>query len=99
MEDEVQPDMAAVAALPERSQEDLLEAITQSIYQQPPTDGATLSNLGLTRAVPEAKIPVNLAPQCAKPGTNPMAVAPRLRRTQSHPIVTAPPTCTRASRR
>ena len=38
MEDTIQPDMDAVAALPHRSQEDLLEAITQSIYTQPPTD-------------------------------------------------------------
>ena len=30
--------MDAVAALPHRSQEELLEAITQSIYTQPPTD-------------------------------------------------------------
>ena len=33
-----QPDWAAVAALPPRTQEQLLDAITHSIYTQPPTD-------------------------------------------------------------
>src|SRR6266513_4743029 len=38
MEPVAQPDMAAVAALPPRSQDDLLDAITHSVYTQPPTD-------------------------------------------------------------
>jgi hypothetical protein len=63
MEPTIQPDMDAVAALPHRSQEDLLEAITQSIYTQPPTDWSKVSNLGMMRAVPEVKATVNLAQQ------------------------------------
>ena len=63
MEATLQPDMDAVAALPHRSQEELLEAITQSIYNQPPTDWAKVSNLGMMRAVPEVKATVNLAQQ------------------------------------
>ncbi|HEY3847886.1 MAG TPA: hypothetical protein VGL95_12305 [Acetobacteraceae bacterium] len=58
-----QPDMAAVAALPHRSQEELLEAVTQSIYNQPPTDWSAVSNLGQMRAVPEVRHTVNLAMQ------------------------------------
>ena len=41
-----QPDWAAVAALPPRSQEQLLDAITHSVYNQPPTDWSQVSNLG-----------------------------------------------------
>lgn len=63
MEPVPQPDPAAVAALPARTQEALLEAITQSIYQQPPTDWSTVTNLGRMRAVPEVKQTVNLAQQ------------------------------------
>jgi hypothetical protein len=58
-----QPDPAAVAALPHRSQADLLEAITQSIYHQPPTDWSTVTNLGKMIAVPEVRDTVNLAQQ------------------------------------
>jgi hypothetical protein len=65
MEPTIQPDRDAVAALPWRSQEDLLEAISQSIYDQPPTDWSKVSNLGLMRAVPEVKITINLAQQYA----------------------------------
>jgi hypothetical protein len=63
MEPTPQPDPEAVATLPHRSQEELLEAITQSIYTQPPTDWSTVTNLGRMRAVPEVKITVNLAQQ------------------------------------
>jgi len=63
MEPAPQPDMAAVEALPHRSQEELLEAITQSIYHQPPTDWSTVTNLGKMIAVPEVKGTVNLAQQ------------------------------------
>lgn len=66
MEKAVQPDMAAVAALPHRSQEALLEAITQSIYHQPPTDWSKVTNLGRMLAVPEVKDTVNLAQQYVK---------------------------------
>ena len=63
MQATIQPDMDAVAALPHRSQEELLEAISQSIYNQPPTDWRKVSNLGMMRAVPEVKATVNLAQQ------------------------------------
>src|SRR5581483_10739858 len=45
-----QPDPTAVAALAPRTQDALLEAISESIYQQPPTDWSTVSNLGTMRA-------------------------------------------------
>jgi hypothetical protein len=63
MEPPPQPDPTAVAALPYRTQDDLLDAITDSIYTQPPIDWSTVSNLGRLRAVPEVKITVNLAQQ------------------------------------
>jgi hypothetical protein len=56
-----QPDPEAVAALPYRTQDELLEAITESIYHQPPTDWSTVTNRGRMRAVPEVKETVNLA--------------------------------------
>ncbi len=73
-----QPDPAAVAALPHRTQAALLEAITQSIYQQPPTDWSTVSNLGLMRAVPEVKETVNLAQQYVQCGYDAEALIQRL---------------------
>jgi hypothetical protein len=63
MEAPPQPDPAAVEALPYRTQDELLEAITDSIYQQPQPDWAAISNLGQMRAVPEVKATVNLAQQ------------------------------------
>ena len=73
-----QPDAAAVAALPYRTQDDLLDAITESIYQQPPIDWATVSNLGQLRAVPEVKIPVQLAQQYVNCGYDASAFIGRL---------------------
>jgi len=73
-----QPDMAAVAALPDRSQDELLDAITQSIYQQPPTDWSKVSNLGQMRAVPEVRATVNLAQQYVQRGYSPEALMKRL---------------------
>ena len=78
MEDTIQPDMDAVAALPHRSQEDLLEAITQSIYTQPPTDWRKVSNLGQMRAVPEVKATVNLAQQYVELRYDPKVLIQRL---------------------
>jgi len=78
MEATPQPDMAAVAALPHRSQEDLLDAITHSIYTQPPTDWSTVTNLGKMRAVPEVKDTVNLAQQYVQLGYNAEAFIQRL---------------------
>ena len=68
LESSPQPDPAAVAALPYRTQDDLLDAISESIYQQPPIDWSTVSNLGQLRAVPEVKIPVHLAQQYVNSG-------------------------------
>ncbi len=73
-----QPDMAAVAALPDRTQEELLDAITQSIYQQPPTDWSKVSNLGQMRAVPEVRATVNLAQQYVQRGYSAEALMKRL---------------------
>jgi hypothetical protein len=78
MEATLQPDMDAVAALPHRSQEDLLEAITQSIFNQPPTDWAKVSNLGMMRAVPEVKATVNLAQQYVNLRYDPQVMIMRL---------------------
>jgi hypothetical protein len=73
-----QPDMEAVAALPARTQAELLDAIQHSIYNQPPTDWSTISNLGQMRAVPEVKETVNLATQYMKSGFDPDAFIARL---------------------
>src|ERR1700675_3518032 len=73
-----QPDMAAVAALPARSQEALLDAIQHSIYNQPPTDWSTVTNLGMMRAVPEVRDVVNLATQYMQSGYDPQAFIARL---------------------
>jgi len=78
MEPAPQPDMAAVAKLPARTQEELLDAIAYSIYHQPPTDWSTVTNLGLMRAVPEVKETVNLATQYVKSGYDPQAFIARL---------------------
>jgi hypothetical protein len=78
MEPYPQPDMEAVAALPPRTQEELLDAIRHSIYNQPPTDWSTVTNLGVMRAVPEVKETVNLATQYMKAGYDPDAFIARL---------------------
>src|ERR1700756_2292912 len=73
-----QPDMEAVAALPRRTQEELLDAIKHGIYNQPPTDWSKVSNLGVMRAVPEVKETANLATQYVKAGYDPQALIARL---------------------
>jgi hypothetical protein len=73
-----QPDPDAVTALPYRTQDELLEAITESIYHQPPTDWATVANLGQLRAVPEVKGTVNLAQQYVQCGYDATALMTRL---------------------
>jgi hypothetical protein len=73
-----QPDAEAVAALPYRTQDELLDAITESIYHQPPTDWATVSNLGQMRAVPEVRETVNLAQQYVQCGYDATALIGRL---------------------
>ncbi|HTZ34528.1 MAG TPA: hypothetical protein VMB84_00805, partial [Stellaceae bacterium] len=73
-----QPEPEAVAALPPRSQEALLDAIVHSIYTQPPTDWTKVTNLGLMRAVPEVKETMNLAQQYVNCGYDPDALMARL---------------------
>jgi len=79
-----QPDAAAVAALPPRSREGLLEAITQSIYTQPPTDWSKVSNLGQMRAVPEVRTTVNLAQQYVNCRYDPQILIDRLAQIVCH---------------
>jgi hypothetical protein len=78
MEPAPQPDLDAVAALPHRTQPDLLDAIADSIRNQPPTDWSTVTNLGKMRAVPEVKVTVNLAQQYVQCGYDPQALMVRL---------------------
>ena len=78
MEPYPQPDKTAVAALPPRTQDELLDAIRHSIYNQPPTDWSQVTNLGLMRAVPEVKETVNLATQYMQCGYDPQAFIARL---------------------
>ncbi len=84
MEPTIQPDEAAVAALPHRSQEELLDAITQSIYTQPPTDWSKVTNLGMMRAVPEVKGTVNLAQQYVNLRYDPQVLIDRLAQIVCH---------------
>jgi hypothetical protein len=78
MEPPPQPDAAAVAGLPHRSQAALLDALAESIFTQPPTDWSKVTNLGQMRAVPEVKNTVNLAQQYANLGYDPDALISRL---------------------
>jgi hypothetical protein len=84
MEPPPQPDPAAVAALPHRSQGDLLDALAESIFTQPPTDWSKVTNLGQMRAVPEVKNTVNLAQQYADLGYDPDALIARLAKIVVH---------------
>jgi len=79
-----QPDPQAVAALPPRSQEELLEAITQSILTQPPTDWSQVTNLGAMRAVPEVRSTVNLAQQYVNCRYDPQVLIARLAQLVCH---------------
>ena len=84
MEPTIQPDEAAVAALPHLSQEELLEAITHSIYTQPPTDWSKVTNLGMMRAVPEVRHTVNLAQQYVNLRYDPQVMIDRLAQIVCH---------------
>jgi hypothetical protein len=79
-----QPDPAVVAALPYRTQDDLLDVLGESIYQQPPIDWATVTNLGQLRAVPEVQITVNLAQQYVNLGYDATAFIARLAEVVCH---------------
>jgi hypothetical protein len=84
MEPTPQPDMSAVASLPYRSQDELLDAITASIYNQPPTDWSMIADLDMLRAVPEVKITVNLAQQYTELGYDATACITRLAEIACH---------------
>jgi len=84
MEPTMQPDAEAVAALPYRTAEDLLDAISDSIYQQPPLDWSTVTNLGQLRAVPEVKTTVHLAQQYVHYGYDATALIRRLAEISCH---------------
>ena len=78
MEPPPQPNPEAVAALPWQSEDDLLAAVCQSIYDQPPTDWSKVTNLGLMRAVSEVKITINLAQQYVNLGYSAEKLTQRL---------------------
>jgi len=78
MEPAPRPDMAAVAKLPSRTPDELLDAIAYSVYHQPPTDWSTVTNLGVMRAVPEVEETMNLATQYVKSGYDPQGLIARL---------------------
>ncbi len=84
MEPAPQPRPEAVAALPHRTQAELLEAITESVYTQPPTDWSKVTNLGLMRAVPEVKGTINLAQQYADLGYDAATLIGRLAEIACH---------------
>jgi hypothetical protein len=71
-------EIAAIKALPRRSQAELLDAVTQSVYNQPPTDWSQVSNLGQMKAVPEVKETRRLAQQYMLNGYDPEAFIARL---------------------
>jgi hypothetical protein len=73
-----------VAALPYRTQPELLEAITESIYQQPPTDWTAVTNLGALHAVPEVKGTTHLAQQYVQLGYDATAYITRLAEITCH---------------
>jgi hypothetical protein len=78
MEDVHDPHSAAIAGLPARAQDELLDAIAHCVYNQPPVDWSKVSNLGQMRAVPEVKDAVNLAQQYVNCGYDPQALIARL---------------------
>jgi hypothetical protein len=79
-----QPDPAAVAALPYRTQDELLDALSDSVYRQPPIDWTTVANLGALRAAPEVKETVHLAQQYAELGYDAAAYIRRLAEIACH---------------
>jgi hypothetical protein len=84
MEPTAQPRPEAVAALPYRTQDELLDAIAESIYSQPPTDWSQVTNLGRLRAVPEVKETMNLAQQYANLSYDAAALITRLAEIACH---------------
>jgi hypothetical protein len=84
MEPAPQPHPDAVAGLPHRTQDELLDAIAESVHTQPPTDWSKVTNLGLMRAVPEVKDTINLAQQYANLGYDATALIHRLAEIACH---------------
>ena len=84
MEPTPQPRPEAVAALPYRTQDELLDAIAESVYTQPPIDWSTVANLGQLRAVAEVKDTMNLAQQYANLGYDAAALITRLAEIACH---------------
>src|SRR5262245_47860969 len=84
MEPAPQPRPEAVAALPHRTQAELLDALTESIYTQPPTDWSKVTNLGMMRAVPEVKNTIHLAQQYADLGYDAATLIGRLAQIVCH---------------
>jgi len=79
-----QADADAVAALPYRTQDELLDVLTESIYQQPPIDWAGAANLGQVRAAPEVKNVIHLAQQYVNHGYDATAFISRLAEVVCH---------------
>jgi hypothetical protein len=73
-----QADADAVAALPFRTQDELLDVLAENIYQQPPIDWACAANLGQVRAAPEVKNVIHLAQQYVNCGYDATAFIARL---------------------
>ncbi len=73
-----QPDLDAAAALPYRTQDELLDTLTENIYQQQPINWAGATNLGQVRANPEVKNVLHLAHQYMNNGYDAGAFISRL---------------------
>ncbi len=84
MEPTPQPRPEAVAALPYRTQDELLDAIAESVYTQPPIDWSQVTNLGQLRAVSEVKDTMHLAQQYANLGYDAAALITRLAEIACH---------------
>lgn len=78
LEASAQPDLDAAAALPYRTQDELLDTITENIYQQKPINWAGATNLGQVRANPEVKTVLHLAQQYMNNGYDTDAFIARL---------------------
>ncbi|HEX2171081.1 MAG TPA: hypothetical protein VHL09_01375 [Dehalococcoidia bacterium] len=73
-----EPDPARVAALPRRDQAALLDAIEDSIVNQPAIDWSGVANIGQLRVVPEVQETVALTRQYADLNYDPRALIVRL---------------------
>lgn len=78
MDETPDPDPAQVETLPVRSQAALLDAIAESIVNQPAIDWSQVPGIGLLRAVPEVQETVALTQQYANLNYDPQALIIRL---------------------